>query len=45
MIEHQGQYELSARDLTYVAGGQEHSLTAKEDSIRLLTILLAAKGA
>ena len=40
-----GNCELSAGELTYLAGGQEHSLSAKEDSILLLTILLAAKGA
>jgi quercetin dioxygenase-like cupin family protein len=41
----QGKCELSAGKLTYLAGGQEHSLRASEDSVLLLTILLAPKGA
>jgi len=36
---------LSPGMLTFLAGGQEHALRAKEDSILLLTILLAPKGA
>jgi quercetin dioxygenase-like cupin family protein len=41
----EGKCELTAGELTHLAGGQEHSLNAKEDSILLLTILLAPKGA
>ena len=40
-----GNCELSAGMLTYLTGGQEHSLTTKEDSTLLLTILLTHKGA
>ena len=37
-------WELGEGTLTYLTGGQEHSLTANEDSSLLLTILLAPKN-
>ena len=39
-----GSRELSSGMLTYLAGGQKHALTAKQDSTVLVTILLVPKG-
>lgn len=39
-----GPCEMSSGQLTFLAGGDKHSVTAHEASTLLVTILLAAKG-